>query len=164
MNATAQVEKPDDAVTPAKTDAAKTPGETVTAKTPGDTVTTEKPTRASTPAKKPAAAAAKKPAARELLHERMFQVLLRPLISEKTTATAEKHRQIAFQVLPNAGKTEIKRAVEALFEVKVQSVQVANMRGKVKRGRTPGKRSNWKKAYVRLQEGHDIDFVGMSGA
>ncbi|MGR3915008.1 MAG: 50S ribosomal protein L23 [Gammaproteobacteria bacterium] len=100
----------------------------------------------------------------EVLQERIFQVLLRPLISEKTTAAAEKHRQIAFQVLPDAGKNEIKRAVEALFEVEVRSVQVANVRGKVKRGRTPGKRSNWKKAYVRLQEGHDIDFVGMAGA
>ncbi|MGR3985119.1 MAG: 50S ribosomal protein L23 [Gammaproteobacteria bacterium] len=100
----------------------------------------------------------------EILQERIFQVLLRPLISEKTTAAAEKHRQIAFQVLPDAGKSEIKRAVEALFEVEVIGVQVANVRGKIKRGRTPGKRANWKKAYVRLQEGQDIDFVGMAGA
>lgn len=97
--------------------------------------------------------------------ERMHQVLLKPLISEKTTRVADQHRQIAFQVLPGASKAEIKAAVETLFEVKVGRVQVANMRGKVKRfGRTPGKRNNWKKAYVRLQEGHDIDFLGMSGA
>ena len=121
-------------------------------------------TAAKTPAKTAAAKTPAKTSANETPRERVFQVLLRPLISEKTTAAAEKHRQIAFQVLPGAAKHEIKRAVETLFEVKVQSVQVANMRGKIKRGRTPGKRSNWKKAYVRLQEGHDIDFVGMSGA
>ena len=96
--------------------------------------------------------------------ERLHQIILKPVISEKTTMAADKHRQIAFQVLPDAGKDEIKRAVETLFEVKVRSVQVAHMRGKVKRaGRTPGKRSNWKKAYVRLHEGHDIDFLGMAG-
>ena len=96
--------------------------------------------------------------------ERLHQIILKPVISEKTTAAADKHRQIAFQVLPDADKHEIKRAVEMLFEVKVRSVQVANVRGKIKRaGRTPGKRNNWKKAYVRLQEGHDIDFLGMAG-
>ncbi len=97
--------------------------------------------------------------------ERLHQIILKPVISEKTTVAADKHRQIVFQVLPDAGKAEIKRAVETLFEVKVRSVQVVNVRGKVKRfGRTPGKRSNWKKAYVRLHEGHDIDFLGMAGA
>ncbi len=96
--------------------------------------------------------------------ERIYQIILKPVISEKTTVAADKHRQIAFQVLPDASKAEIRRAVETLFEVKVRSVQVANLRGKMKRfGRTPGKRQNWKKAYVRLHEGHDIDFVGMAG-
>ncbi len=97
--------------------------------------------------------------------ERLHQIILRPVISEKTTAAADANRQIAFAVRVDAGKKEIKQAVELLFEVKVQSVQVINVRGKVKRfGRTPGKRNNWKKAYVRLQEGHDIDFLGMASA
>ena len=97
--------------------------------------------------------------------ERLHQIILKPVISEKTTRAADKHRQIVFQVLTDASKNEVKQAVEKLFEVKVAGVQVANVRGKIKRfGRTPGKRNNWKKAYVRLQEGHDIDFLGMTGA
>ena len=97
--------------------------------------------------------------------ERLYQIILKPVISEKTSIAADKHRQIAFQVLPDADKDEIRQAVEMLFEVKVRSVQVANVRGKIKRfGKTPGKRKNWKKAYVRLQEGHDIDFLGTAGA
>jgi large subunit ribosomal protein L23 len=97
--------------------------------------------------------------------ERLYQIILKPVISEKTTIAADKYRQIVFQVLPDANKDEIKQAVEALFEVKVENVQVTNVRGKIKRfGRTPGKRKNWKKAYVKLQEGHDIDFLGMAGA
>ena len=97
--------------------------------------------------------------------ERLYQIILKPVISEKTTIVADQHRQITFQVLPDATKGEIKQAVESLFEVKVDSVRVINVRGKVKRfGRTPGMRSNWKKAYVTLAEGHDIDFLGMAGA
>jgi large subunit ribosomal protein L23 len=69
-----------------------------------------------------------------------------------------------FEVLTDATKNEIKTAVEGLFDVSVEGVQVINVRGKVKRfGKTPGKRTNWKKAYVRLAEGDDIDFLG-SGA
>jgi len=75
--------------------------------------------------------------------------------------TAEKHRQVVFEVLADATKAEVRQAVEALFSVSVEGVQVINVRGKVKRfGRTPGKRRNWKKAYVRLAEGHDLDFLG----
>lgn len=97
--------------------------------------------------------------------ERLYQVILKPIISEKTTNVADQHGQIVFQVLPDATKSEISAAVEALFEVKVKSVQVSNMKGKEKRfGRVQGRRSNWKKAYVSLQEGHDIDFLGMVGA
>jgi large subunit ribosomal protein L23 len=93
--------------------------------------------------------------------ERLMQVLLRPHISEKSTRTADSHRQVVFAVDRTATKAEIKAAVEKLFEVKVEEVQVANMRGKVKRfGRTPGKRQDWKKAYVKLKEGNDIDFLG----
>jgi len=97
--------------------------------------------------------------------ERLYQIILKPVISEKTTIAADKHGQIVFRVLPDATKGEIREAVEALFEVKVKSVQVANVKGKMKRfGHTRGKRSDWKKAYVSLQEGHDIDFLGMAGA
>ncbi|HCY12578.1 MAG TPA: 50S ribosomal protein L23 [Gammaproteobacteria bacterium] len=93
--------------------------------------------------------------------ERMHQIILRPIISEKSTMTAEKHRQVVFEVLADATKAEVRQAVEALFSVSVEGVQVINVRGKVKRfGRTPGKRRNWKKAYVRLAEGHDLDFLG----
>ena len=78
--------------------------------------------------------------------ERMHQIILRPIISEKSTMTAEKHRQVVFEVLADATKAEVRQAVEALFSVSVEGVQVINVRGKVKRfGRTPGKRRNWKK-------------------
>ena len=96
--------------------------------------------------------------------ERLHQVLRRPIISEKSTNAAESSQQVVFEVLTDATKNEIKTAVEGLFDVSVEGVQVINVRGKVKRfGKTPGKRTNWKKAYVRLAEGDDIDFLG-SGA
>jgi len=69
--------------------------------------------------------------------------------------------QVVFEVLSDATKNEIREAVEKQFSVAVEGVQVMNVRGKVKRfGKTPGKRRNWKKAYVRLAEGQDIDFMG----
>lgn len=96
--------------------------------------------------------------------ERLHQVLRRPIVSEKSTNAAESSQQVVFEVLTDATKNEIKTAVESLFEVSVEGVQVINVRGKIKRfGKTPGKRTNWKKAYVRLAEGDDIDFLG-SGA
>ena len=96
--------------------------------------------------------------------ERMHQILLRPVISEKSTNAAEANRQVVFEVLENATKAEVREAVETLFNVSVIAVQVLNVRGKIKRfGKTPGKRNNWKKAYVRLAVGDDIDFLG-SGA
>ncbi|MDG2076226.1 MAG: 50S ribosomal protein L23 [Arenicellales bacterium] len=96
--------------------------------------------------------------------ERMHQILLRPVISEKSTNAAESNRQVVFEVLENATKAEVREAVEKLFDVSVIAVQVLNVRGKIKRfGKTPGKRNNWKKAYVRLAVGDDIDFLG-SGA
>lgn len=92
--------------------------------------------------------------------ERLMKVLLEPLVSEKTARLADSNRQFAFKVLPDATKPEIRQAVELMFEVKVANVQVTNMRGKTKRfGQMIGRRSNWKKAYVTLQEGHDIDFM-----
>ena len=96
--------------------------------------------------------------------ERMHQILLRPVISEKSTNAAEANRQVVFEVLENATKAEVREAVEKLFDVSVIAVLVLNVRGKIKRfGKTPGKRNNWKKAYVRLAAGDDIDFLG-SGA
>ena len=93
--------------------------------------------------------------------ERMHQILLRPVISEKSTNAAEANRQVVFEVLENATKAEVREAVEKLFNVSVIAVQVLNVRGKIKRfGKTPGKRNNWKKAYVRLAVGDDIDFLG----
>ncbi|MCZ6500121.1 MAG: 50S ribosomal protein L23 [Gammaproteobacteria bacterium] len=92
--------------------------------------------------------------------ERLMTILLGPHVSEKTTRVAEKHNQVTFRVRPDANKAEIRKAVELLFEVEVENVTVVNVRGKAKRfGQTPGRRSDWKKAYVKLAEGHDIDFL-----
>ncbi len=92
--------------------------------------------------------------------ERLMTILLGPHVSEKTTRVAEKNNQVAFRVRPDANKAEIRKAVELLFEVKVENVTVVNVKGKAKRfGQTPGRRSDWKKAYVKLAEGHDIDFL-----
>ena len=93
--------------------------------------------------------------------ERLMQVILGPHISEKSTAAAEAASQVVFRVRRDATKAEIKRAVELLFEVDVASVAVVNVRGKVKRfGRRFGQQSSWKKAYVRLAPGQDLDFIG----
>ncbi len=92
--------------------------------------------------------------------ERLFQVILAPVISEKATHIADKHKQVIFRVAPDATKPEIKAAVEMLFKVQVNDVKVANVKGKVKRfGRFFGRRANWKKAYVCLVPGQDINFV-----
>jgi large subunit ribosomal protein L23 len=91
--------------------------------------------------------------------ERLMQVLLGPVVSEKSAGAADSARQFLFRVRPDATKREIHRAVEKLFEVKVEKVQVLNVKGKTKRfGRLAGKRPNWKKAYVKLQPGQDIQF------
>ena len=92
--------------------------------------------------------------------ERLMKVLLSPVVSEKSSRAAEASRQFAFKVAPDATKLEIRRAVELAFSVKVDSVQVSNVKGKQKRfGRIMGKRADWKKAYVKLQPGFDIDFA-----
>lgn len=91
--------------------------------------------------------------------ERIYKVLLGPLISEKATMCAE-NGQVVFRVAPDATKPEIKKAVEQLFNVKVEGVQVLNRKGKLKRTmRGVGKRQDVRKAYVRLAEGQDIDFL-----
>ena len=93
--------------------------------------------------------------------ERIFKVLLGPHVSEKATVLADGQNQFVFKVDTTATKLEIKKAVEALFEVKVEAVRTANMKGKSKFfGRVAGKRADWKKAYVSLEEGQDIDFLG----
>jgi large subunit ribosomal protein L23 len=93
-------------------------------------------------------------------NERLMKVLLGPVISEKTTMAGESG-QYAFRVVPDADKREIGRAVELMFDVQVAGVQVLNVKGKVKRvGKRMGKRQDWRKAYVRLKPGHNIDFGG----
>jgi large subunit ribosomal protein L23 len=93
--------------------------------------------------------------------ERLLQVLLAPQISEKSTLVGERDNQVVFKVTRDATKPEIKAAVELLFKVEVQGVQVANVKGKVKRsGRFTGRRNHWKKAYVSLKAGQEISFAG----
>ncbi|WP_234086940.1 50S ribosomal protein L23 [Azonexus sp. R2A61] len=92
--------------------------------------------------------------------ERLMQVLLAPQISEKATFIAEKNEQVVFRVASDATKPEIKAAVELLFKVEVDSVQTANVKGKVKRFRgAVGRRKGWKKAFVSLKPGQEINFV-----
>lgn len=92
--------------------------------------------------------------------ERLMTVLHGPHLSEKSHIAAEQG-QIVFKVRTDATKSEIKAAVELLFEVSVDNVQVMNYQGKIKRhGQTKGRRAGWKKAYVRLAEGSHIDFLG----
>ena len=88
---------------------------------------------------------------------RLFGIIRAPHISEKSTQVAEKHRQIVFRVAPDASKDEIKAAVEHAFSVKVESVRTLRVKGKPKR---QGRRQDWKKSYVTLAPGHDIDFTG----
>ena len=92
--------------------------------------------------------------------QRLMQVLLAPQISEKATFVADKNEQIVFRVAPDATKPEVKAAVELLFKVTVESVQIAVVKGKKKKfGRFMGARKNWKKAYVSLKPGQEINFV-----
>ncbi|MEY4467749.1 MAG: ribosomal subunit protein [Pseudomonadota bacterium] len=92
--------------------------------------------------------------------ERLMKVLLAPVISEKATFVAEKNEQVVFLVTPDATKLEIKAAVEMLFKVQVESVQVANRAGKTKRsGRFTGRRNNTRRAFVCLKSGQEINFT-----
>ena len=95
--------------------------------------------------------------------ERLYKVLLGPVFSEKSASVGDLANQIVFKVLPDAAKPEIKAAVEKIFDVKVDSVQVLNVKGKTRRTRYGiGKRNDWKKAYVRLGSGQDINFETIS--
>jgi large subunit ribosomal protein L23 len=99
--------------------------------------------------------------AARLSNEKLMSVLVGPHLSEKSSRIAERLKQFVFKVRRDAGKSEVKRAVELMFDVKVTAVQVVNCMGKAKRfGRSPGHRQDWKKAYVTLAEGQDIDFLG----
>jgi large subunit ribosomal protein L23 len=91
----------------------------------------------------------------------LFEIIRAPRLTEKSTRVADKHRQFVFEVARTATKPQIKQAVEKLFNVQVESVRVVNVKGKRKlTGRIPGQRRAWKKAYVRLKPGQDIDFLG----
>lgn len=92
--------------------------------------------------------------------ERLMMVLREPHTSEKATVMADKFKQFTFKVLKTATKTEIKMAVEHIFNVKVKNVSVINVKGKAKRFKqTSGRRSDWKKAFVSLHADQDIDFT-----
>lgn len=93
---------------------------------------------------------------------RLMRIILAPVVSEKSALGADNHDQYTFRVLRDASKAEIKLAVEKMFEVKVEGVTTSNVKGKAKRfGLSNGKRSDWKKATVRLQSGQEIDFIGV---
>ena len=97
--------------------------------------------------------------------QRLMQVILAPVVSEKSNLLAEKRNQMTFKVLPNATKQEIKAAVELLVGVEVASVTTVITKGKVKRfGRTIGRRSDVKKAYVSLAAGQQIDVEATAAA
>jgi large subunit ribosomal protein L23 len=92
---------------------------------------------------------------------RLYQVILAPRVTEKTTRVGEESNQYVFRVVKDAKKAEVRNAVEMLFDVNVESVRIVNVKGKSKTFRMrPGKRSDWKKAYVRVQDGQVIDVLG----
>ena len=96
---------------------------------------------------------------------RLYKVLLSPRVTEKTTLIGEGRNQYVFRVIKDANKSEVKGAVEMLFDVYVEAVRIVNVKGKNKSVRMrPGKRSDWKKAYVRVQEGQVIDFLAGESA
>jgi len=99
-------------------------------------------------------------AAKKYPAERLMNVVLAPVVSEKSTRVADKYRQYVFRVAPEANKTDVKAAVQLMFKVEVAGVQVLNVKGKEKRtGRFIGRRNGWKKAYVRLKSGQEINFA-----
>ncbi len=92
----------------------------------------------------------------------LYEIIRKPLITEKANLLKEEAQVVSFEVARTANKIEIKQAVESAFDVKVKAVNTVLQRGKVKRvGQSIGQRNNWKKAYVTLEEGHNIDFYGV---
>ena len=104
-----------------------------------------------------------KTAAPKVNEERLMTVLLAPVVSEKATQIADRHNQVIFRVRPDATKKDVKKAVELLWKekkIEVASVQIVNVHGKKKRfGAYTGRRRNWKKAYVSLKPGQEINFA-----
>src|SRR5438132_14147064 len=106
-------------------------------------------------------------AARKYNAEQLMNVVLAPVVSEKSTFVADKNRQYVFRVADRATKPEIKAAIELMFstkdkKVEVTGVQIMNVKGKKRRfGRVEGRRRNWKKAYVRLAEGQEVNFAAI---
>jgi large subunit ribosomal protein L23 len=99
-------------------------------------------------------------AAKKYAAERLMNIVIAPVVSEKSTRVADKYRQYVFRVADGATKPEIKAAVELMFKTSVESVTLSNVKGKSKRfGRFMGRRRNWKKAYVRLAAGQEINFA-----
>lgn len=95
-----------------------------------------------------------------MISSQQVDVLVAPIISEKSTIAADKEQRYVFKIKKQATKHQVKNAVESLFNVEVDSVHVLNVKGKKKRfGKTLGQRSDWKKAYVKLKPGHDINFA-----
>tara|TARA_B100001250_G_scaffold316233_1_gene278607 strand:- start:44 stop:352 length:309 start_codon:yes stop_codon:yes gene_type:complete len=94
--------------------------------------------------------------------QKIMKVLLEPKVTEKSSMVGELNNQYVFKVAKNATKPEIKKAIELMFDgAEVESVQVTNVKGKRKIfKRLPGQRASWKKAYIRLKPGFDIDFMG----
>ncbi|MCQ8119200.1 50S ribosomal protein L23 [Methylomonas rosea] len=91
---------------------------------------------------------------------KLASVLYAPIVSEKSSNAADQNNQFVFKVKKSATKLQIKNAVELMFGVEVAAVRVLNVKGKIKRfGRALGKRSDWKKAYVKLQPGHNIELA-----
>jgi large subunit ribosomal protein L23 len=168
MSTAPEAQKP---AKPAKADVKAEPKVTAKSKAKAEAAAIEKAAAAAKPAKAPKAAVAKKPpvkkakaakpAARPAHSEsRLAQVLIAPIVSEKATMAAEKHNQVLFKVMRDATKPEIKAAVELMFSTQVKSVSIVNVRGKEKRsGRFTGRRNSWKKAYVALAAGQEINFA-----
>lgn len=99
------------------------------------------------------------------MRERLYDIIRSPIISEKSSMLADRHNQLVFEVARNATKTEVRQAVEELFKVRVQGVQISNSKGKTKRfGRSFGKQSDRRKAFVRLHADDDIDFTQSLGS
>ncbi len=93
--------------------------------------------------------------------DRLYNIIKSPHVSDKAYMVADSNSQIVFKVLKDANKAEIKKAVETMFDVKVDKISTLNMPGKRRRfGKIEGRTKSWKKAYVTLKEGHDISFIG----
>ena len=96
----------------------------------------------------------------KIRHDQIRTILIEPHVSEKTTLLNQENGQIAFKVRSDSNKKQIKRAVEEMFKVKVSSVKTVSVKGKKKRmGMRSGKTNNWKKAYIKLAEGQNLDFM-----